>query len=98
MLKCAVCYGGDFISPTPPSSLPPIIYVVQSIVLSYLWEGTGEPCAGQTKLKDFPVADLKTPSDSELEENLGDDVPTGSMRQQFIISLKAGAGNQRAVK
>ena len=51
--------------------------------MSNLCEGTGEAWAGQTKLKDFPVADLKTPRDSELEENLGAEVPTGSMRQQF---------------
>ena len=39
-------------------------------------------------MKEFPAADLKTPRDSELEENLGAEVPTGSVRQQFRLELK----------
>ena len=39
-------------------------------------------------MNDFPLADLKTPRDSELEENLGAEVPTGSVRQQFRFILK----------
>ena len=54
-----------------------------------LYDGTGEAWAGQTKLNDFPVADLKTPRDSELEENLGAEVPTGSVRQHFRLILKS---------
>ena len=56
--------------------------------MSNLCEGTGEAWAGQTKLKDFPVADLKTPRDSELEENLGAEVPTGSIRQKYGLRLE----------
>ena len=49
-------------------------------------------------MNDFPVADLKTPRDSELEENLGAEVPTGSVRQLFRFILRAGAGDPGAVK
>ena len=40
-------------------------------------------------MKEFPAADLKTPRDSELEENLGAEVPTGSVRQHFKLILKS---------
>ena len=68
-----------------------------------LCDGTGEARAGQTKLKEFPAADLKTPRDSELEENLGAEVPTGSVRQQFRLEFKIaisrdGPGDPGAVR
>ena len=45
-------------------------------------------------MNDFPLADLKTPRDSELEENLGAEVPTGSESQHFIFILKCGEMDQ----
>ena len=48
------------------------------LITTDLKEGTGELWAGQTKLKDSVIAALKTPSDSELEPNLGAEVPIDS--------------------
>ena len=63
----------------------------------YLWEGTGDPCAGHTKLKDFPSPDLNFPRVSELEENLGAEVPTGSRRDDLRDVNNEEEGNPRAV-
>ena len=49
----------------------------------HLKAGAGLLCAGQTKLKGEPIFVLNDPKVSELVENFGDEVPTGS-RKCFI--------------
>ena len=72
----------SFLSET--SSLFWLIIVDSQCGYSHLNDGTGELWAGQTKLKEELWSALKDPKVSELVENLGDDVPTGS----GSISLK----------
>ena len=72
----------SFLSET--SSLFWLIILDSQCGYSHLNDGTGELWAGQTKLKEELWSALKDPKVSELVENLGDDVPTGS----GSISLK----------
>ena len=46
--------------------------------LTNLYDGTGDPWAGQLQLNGELIPTLNEPRVSELDENLGDDVPIGS--------------------
>ena len=58
----------------------------------HLKKGIGALCAGQTKLKGEPCFVLKEPKVSELVENFGDDVPTGSRNIFLGHDLSSGIG------
>ena len=52
--------------------------------MTNLWDGTGDPWAGQLKLNGELIPTLNEPRVSELDENLGDDVPIGSEIQHLF--------------
>ena len=72
-----------FSSPENFGADPPTGSASQNFTtLTNLYDGTGDPCAGQDKLKAV-LEDLLTPEVVRSVENLGAEPPTGSAREVF---------------